>query len=99
MQRNVATDSCLRDDCSANAAQVHSNFKACYGVDDTGDIYNSANIRDFRSIVMAKTGGTRGTQTQRTRGNTGQRSFGAPPTFVERDCTAAIPIDRKSIGT
>ncbi len=54
--------------CSATAAQVQSNFHACYGVDDTGDIYNSANIRDFRSIVMAKTGGTRGTQTQRTRG-------------------------------
>jgi hypothetical protein len=109
--------------------QVHSNFKACYGVDDTGDIYNSANIRDFRSIVMAKTGGTRGTQTQRTRGtqtqrtrgtqtqrtrgtqtqrtrgaqvprargNTSKRSFGAPPTFVERDCTAAIPI-RNRLG-
>ena len=76
-----ATQRCngqLRDDCSANAVQVHSNFEACYGVDDTGDIYNSANIRDFRSIVMAKTGGTRGTQTQRTRGAQMQRTRGTP---------------------
>ena len=65
---NATCNGQLRDDCSANAVQVHSNFKACYGVDDTGDIYNSANIRDFRSIVMAKTGGTRGAQTQRARG-------------------------------
>jgi hypothetical protein len=90
MQRNVATDSCLRGKSSATAAQVHSNFTACYGADDTGDIYNSANIRDFRSIVMAKTGGTRGTQAQRTRG---------APAKALWDCTAAIPIDRKSIGT
>ena len=72
------------------AAQVHSNFKACYGVDGTGDIYNSAN---FRSIVMAKTGGTCGTQMQRARGARTQRTRGAPandrpaqptPTDVER---------------
>jgi hypothetical protein len=75
LQRTVV---CAVDGCSANAAQVHSNFKACYGVDDTGDIYNSANIRDFRSIVMAKTGGTRGTPTQRTRGTQTQRTRGTP---------------------
>jgi hypothetical protein len=71
------------------AAQVHSKFTACYGVDDTGDIYNSANIRDFRSIVMAKTGGTRGAQTQRTRGAQTQRTRGAPANDLPAQPTPA----------
>ena len=42
---------------AAPCKAVHTNFKACYGVDDTGDIYRSANIRDFRAIVMEATAG------------------------------------------